>query len=130
MNFRGKNKVTPEFNLSSMTDVVFLLLIFFMLASTLISTNVIDVVLPTAAGKAQSDTPITVTIKKDFTYYIEDKRVGLSVLEFEIINQLKKKSTPSFILRAEKSIPIEKVVHIMDIANRNNFKVTLAVKPN
>ena len=51
MNIRGRNKVTPEFNMSSMTDIVFLLLIFFMLASTLVTTNAIDILLPKASGK-------------------------------------------------------------------------------
>ena len=70
MNIRGRNKVTPEFNMSSMTDIVFLLLIFFMIASTLVSTNAIDILLPKASGKTENKTSVAVTIDKDTNYFI------------------------------------------------------------
>ncbi|MEO8932768.1 MAG: biopolymer transporter ExbD [Xanthomarina sp.] len=130
MNLRGRNKVTPEFNMSSMTDIVFLLLIFFMLASTLVTTNAIDILLPTASGKTENKRSVAVSIKKDLTYYIDQKRVGESVLEAEIIAALSAEDKPTLVLRAEKSVPVEHVVKVMDIANRNKFKVILAVKPN
>jgi len=129
MNFRGRNKVTPEFNMSSMTDIVFLLLIFFMIASTLVSTNAIDIVLPKASGKTENKKSIAVSIKKDLTYYIDQKRVGVSVLENELLAALSSQEKPTIVLRAEKSVPVENVVKVMDIANRNKFKVILAVKP-
>ncbi|MEM5566967.1 biopolymer transporter ExbD [Psychroserpens sp. AS72] len=129
MNLRGRNKVTPEFNMSSMTDIVFLLLIFFMIASTLVTTNAIDILLPTANGKTENKKSVAVSIKKDLTFYIDDKRVGESVLENELISLLSKKDEPTIVLRAEKSVDVEHVVKVMDIANRNKFKVILAVKP-
>ncbi|PNW27753.1 ExbD/TolR family protein [Formosa algae] len=130
MNIRGRNKVTPEFNMSSMTDIVFLLLIFFMLASTLVTTSAIDILLPKASGKTENKQTISISIKKDLTYYIDQKRVGESVLENEIKNALAKESKPTIVLRAEQSVPVEHVVKVMDIANRNKFKVILAVRPN
>ncbi|MFT4781100.1 MAG: biopolymer transport protein ExbD [Psychroserpens sp.] len=130
MNLRGRNKVTPEFNMSSMTDIVFLLLIFFMIASTLVTTSAIDILLPTASGKTENKKSVAVSIKKDLTYYIDQKRVGESVLESELISLLSKQDEPTVVLRAEKSVPVEHVVMVMDIANRNKFKVILAVKPN
>jgi biopolymer transport protein ExbD len=130
MNLRGRNKVTPEFNMSSMTDIVFLLLIFFMLASTLVTTNAIDILLPKASGKTENKKSVAVSIKKDLTYYIDQKRVGESVLESELIAALSTDEKPTLVLRAEKSVPVEHVVKVMDIANRNKFKVILAVKPN
>ena len=129
MNLRGRNKVTPEFNMSSMTDIVFLLLIFFMIASTLVTTNAIDILLPTASGKTENKKSVAVSIKKDLTYYIDEKRVGESVLESQLISLLSKKEEPTIVLRAEKSVSVEHVVKVMDIANRNKFKVILAVKP-
>jgi len=129
MNLRGRNKVTPEFNMSSMTDIVFLLLIFFMIASTLVTTNAIDILLPTASGKTENKKSVAVSIKKDLTYYIDQARVGESVLESELVALLSKKQEPIIVLRAEKSVPVEYVVKVMDIANRNKFKVILAVKP-
>ena len=130
MNIRGRNKVTPEFNFASMTDIVFLLLIFFMIASTLVSTNAIDIILPTASGKTENKKSTAVSIKKDLTYYIDQKRVGESVLESQLIAIMATQESPTIVLRAEKSVPVENVVKIMDIANRNKFKVILAVKPN
>ena len=129
MNIRGRNKVSPEFNMSSMTDIVFLLLIFFMIASTLVSTSAIDILLPKASGKTENKKSIAVSIKKDLTYYIDQKRVGESVLENELLAALNLEEKPTIILRAEKSVPVENVVKVMDIANRNKFKVILAVKP-
>ena len=129
MNFRGRNKVTPEFNMSSMTDIVFLLLIFFMIASTLVSTNAIDIVLPKASGKTENKRSVAVSIKKNLTYYVDQKRVGESVLENELLRVLSSQEAPTIVLRAEKSVPVENVVKVMDIANRNKFKVILAVKP-
>lgn len=130
MNIRGRNKVTPEFNMSSMTDVVFLLLIFFMLASTLVTTNAIDIILPKASGKTENKRSVSVSIKKDLTYYIDQKRIGESILERELVAALSTQTTPTIVLRAEKSVPVDNVVKVMDIANRNKFKVILAVRPN
>ena len=130
MNIKGRNKVTPEFNFASMTDIVFLLLIFFMIASTLVTTNAIDIILPTASGKTENKKSTAVSIKADLTYYIDQKRVGESVLESQLISAMASQESPTIVLRAEKSVPVENVVKVMDIANRNKFKVILAVKPN
>lgn len=130
MNLRGKNKVTPEFNMSSMTDIVFLLLIFFMIASTLVTTSAIDILLPKADGKTENKKSVAVSIKENLTFYIDQKVVGESMLESELKTLLEGKEEPTIVLRAEKSVAVEHVVKVMDIANRNKFKVILAVKPN
>ena len=130
MNIKGRNKVTPEFNMSSMTDIVFLLLIFFMLASTLVTTNAIDIILPKADGKTENKKSVAVSITKELNYYIDQKLVGESVLELELKNLLANEEAPTIVLRAEKSVAVGNVVKVMDIANRNKFKVILAVKPN
>lgn len=130
MNIRGRHKVTPEFNFASMTDIVFLLLIFFMIASTLVTTNAIDIILPTASEKTENKRSTAVSIKKDLTYYIDEKRVGESILESQLITIMTTQESPTIVLRAERSVPVENVVKVMDIANRNKFKVILAVKPN
>ena len=117
MNIRGRNnKVTPEFNFASMTDIVFLLLIFFMIASTLVTTNAIDIVLPKASGKTENKKSTAVSIKADLTYYIDQKRVGESILENQLVSILSDKEEPTIVLRAEKSVPVENVVKVMDIA--------------
>jgi biopolymer transport protein ExbD len=130
MNFRGRNKITPEFNMSSMTDIVFLLLIFFMIASTLVTTNAIDILLPKASGKTENKKSISVSIQKDLTFYIDKKEVEAQKLETELLKLLQNETVPTVVLRAEKSVPVDYVVKVMDIANRNKFKIILAVNPN
>ncbi len=130
MNLRGRNKVSPEFNMASMTDIVFLLLIFFMIASTLVTTSAIDILLPKASGKTENKKSVAVSIKENLTFYIDQKLVGESMLEDELITLLGSKEEPTIVLRADKSVAVEHVVKVMDIANRNKFKVILAVKPN
>ncbi|MDA9028864.1 biopolymer transporter ExbD [Flavobacteriaceae bacterium] len=130
MNIRGRNKITPEFNMSSMTDIVFLLLIFFMIASTLVTTNAIDILLPTASGKTENKKSVAVSIKKDLSFYIDQSKVEVQDLETELLQRLQKETAPTLVLRAEKSVPVDYVVKVMDIANRNKFKIILAVNPN
>jgi|UniRef100_UPI004049F027 biopolymer transport protein ExbD len=130
MKIRGRNKVTPEFNMSSMTDIVFLLLIFFMIASTLVTTNAIDIILPKASGKTENKKSVAVSINESLTYFIDQKVVGESMLESELITALANQEEPTIVLRAEKTVAVEHVVKVMDIANRNKFKVILAVQPN
>ena len=130
MKIRGRNKVTPEFNMSSMTDIVFLLLIFFMIASTLVTTNAIDIILPKASGKTENKKSVAVSMNESLTYFIDQKVVGESMLESELITALVNQEEPTIVLRAEKTVAVEHVVKVMDIANRNKFKVILAVQPN
>lgn len=130
MKIRGRNKVTPEFNMSSMTDIVFLLLIFFMIASTLVTTNAIDIILPKASGKTENKKSVAVSINESLTFFIDQKVVGESMLESELITALANQEEPTIVLRAEKTVAVEHVVKVMDIANRNKFKVILAVQPN
>ena len=130
MNLRGRNKITPEFNMSSMTDIVFLLLIFFMIASTLVTTNAIDILLPKASGKTENKKSVSVSIKKDLTFYIDQKMVNIQNLESELLSLFQNETVSSIVLRAEKSVPVDYVVKVMDIANRNKLKIILAVNPS
>ena len=112
MNLRGRNKVSAEFSMSSMTDIVFLLLVFFLLTSPAITPDALDLILPKAKGKTSN----------------------VRVSEYSIESELKKvlagQEEPTIILRAEEGVPIEDAVFVMDIANKNKFKVVLAVRPN
>ncbi|SDS03849.1 ExbD/TolR family protein [Christiangramia echinicola] len=129
MNLRGRNKISPEFSMSSMTDVVFLLLIFFMLTSPVITPEALDLILPKAKGKTTSKTTLSVSITKDLQVYINSERISNSALESTLKSRLAGEENPTIILRAEEGVPIEKAVNVMDIANRNSYKIVLAVKP-
>lgn len=129
MNLRGRNKVSVEFNMSSMTDIVFLLLIFFMLTSTMVTTNALDLVLPKAKGKTDSNKNIAVSIDKDLQFYIDKEKISETELESKLLSIFGTDKTKAIILRAEEGVPIEKAVSVLDIANRNQIKVVLAVRP-
>jgi|SRR5690606_39138124 len=129
MNLRGRNRVTPEFNMSSMTDLVFLLLIFFMLTSTMVTTNALDLVLPKAKGKTDSNKNVSVSINKELQFFIEKDAVPEAELESKLLALFEGKEDKAIILRAEEGVPIEKAVNVLDIANRNQIKVVLAVRP-
>jgi len=130
MNLRGRNKVSATFSMSSMTDIVFLLLIFFMLTSPVITPEALDLILPKAKGKTTNKHNLSVSITKDLNIFINKDKVSESRLEQQLINLLQDVENPTIILRAEEGVPVEKAVKVMDIANRNQFKVVLAVKPN
>lgn len=127
MKFKGRNKVSPEFSMSSMTDIVFLLLVFFMLTSN--APNALDMILPKAKGKSTNTKSVSVSVKKNDRYYVNNKRVEDSDIEKELKTLLQGQDKPTVLLRAEEGVPIEDAVLVMDIANRNKFKVILAVRP-
>lgn len=130
MNLRGRNKVSAEFSMSSMTDIVFLLLVFFLLTSPAITPDALDLILPKAKGKSTNVHKASVSITKDGAYYVNKERVSEFGIEKELQNVLAGQEEPTIILRAEEGVPIEDAVLVMDIANKNNFKVVLAVRPN
>lgn len=130
MAIRSKNKVTTNFNMSSMTDIVFLLLIFFIIASTLISPNSLDVELPSASHMAPRPQTVSISITKDLMYAVNDNIVNKEDIETQVIALMQGEANPGIILNADKSVPIENVVVIMDIANRNKFKLVLATASN
>ncbi|PQJ14350.1 ExbD/TolR family protein [Aureicoccus marinus] len=127
MKFKGRNKISPEFSMSSMTDVVFLLLIFFMLTSN--APNALDLLLPKAKGKSTSSQNVSVTIDKNLNYFVNNQQINGEYIEIELKKALKDQENPTIILRAEESVAIREAVKVMDVANRNQFKVILAVRP-
>ena len=129
MEIRGRNKINPNFNMSSMTDIVFLLLIFFMLTSTLVTVNALDILLPKAQGKTENKKSVAVSITKNLDFFIDTKKVKEGNLEQSLLENLKTEDNPTIVLRAEEGVPIEKAVKVLDIANRNKIKVILAVRP-
>ena len=127
MNLRGRNKVSAEFSMSSMTDIVFLLLVFFMLTSN--APNALDLLLPKSKGKTTTQQSVAVSITKDLVYYVDSKQTTEEELENVLAGVLQDDEEASIMLRAEQGVPIEKAAAVMDIAYRNRYKIVLAVKP-
>ncbi|MGB1042932.1 MAG: ExbD/TolR family protein [Tenacibaculum sp.] len=128
MNIKGRNKVDPSFNMSSMTDIVFLLLIFFMLTSTLVTVSAIDVLLPKAGGKTENSTAVAVTITKNSTFYIDKTKVSTNNLENTLLAKVGVDKKKTVVIRGDQNVPYKNVMKIIDIANRNKLKMILAVK--
>ncbi|WP_299159490.1 biopolymer transporter ExbD [uncultured Tenacibaculum sp.] len=128
MNLKGRNKVDPSFNMSSMTDIVFLLLIFFMLTSTLVTVSAIDVLLPKAGGKTENNTAVAVTITKNSSFYIDKTKVSNVNLENTILAKVGVDKKKTVVIRGDQNVPYKNVMKVIDIANRNKLKMILAVK--
>ncbi|MGY8943032.1 MAG: ExbD/TolR family protein [Flavobacteriales bacterium] len=128
MNLRGRNKINPTFNMSSMTDIVFLLLIFFMLTSTLVTVSAIDVLLPKAGGKTENSSSIAVSITDKSLFYIDKTKVSATNLESEILKKIGIDKQKTIIIRGDKEVPYRNIMKVIDIANRNKLKMILAVK--
>ena len=128
MALRSKNKVSAAFSMSSMTDIVFLLLIFFMLTSTLVTTNALDLVLPNSTAQTVKKQRVSVSINENFEYFIDKEAVELKYIEVQLIDKLAVQDEQVVVLRVDKSVPVEYAVEVMDIAYRNKFKIVLATQ--
>lgn len=129
MGLQSRNKVSPNFNMSSMTDIVFLLLIFFMLTSTLVTTNALDLVLPNSSSKVVDKQTVSVSIDKNLAYYIDRDEITPGDMEYTLLQRLSGAEEKVVVLRVEQGVPIEYAVKVMDIAYRNKLKIVLATKP-
>ena len=128
MNLKTRNKRNVDFNMSSMTDIVFLLLIFFMLTSTLVSPNALKLLLPKSSGRTLATQSVSVSIDKDLNFYFNQDMINISELEGKLIN-VATEDDATVVLNAEKYVPIEEVVKVMGIANKLKIKMILATDP-
>jgi biopolymer transport protein ExbD len=129
MNLRSRSKVLAEFNMSSMTDIIFLLLIFFMLTSTLVSPNALKLLLPNSSSQTRAKSNIAISIDKDLKYYFGTDAVSLDELRGKIQAKASSEEDPTIVLNVEKSVPIDNVVQVMNIGNELKVKMILATSP-
>lgn len=129
MALKSRNKVSVAFSMASMTDIVFLLLIFFIIISTFVSPYALNVNLPTSNNKTTEKASVSVTIKADQSHYIDGKPVKADAVEQLLVAALQNKPKPQIVLFADESVPTGVTVRILDIANRHKFGIVLATKP-
>lgn len=133
MALKRRNKVNVNFSMASMTDIVFLLLLFFMITSTMVAPNALKLLLPQSNNQTVAKAITTISITADLKYYINEdgdlKRVAISEIEPFLQKMIKEDEETYIALHADKSVPIEQVVTIMNIAKRNNIKMILATAP-
>jgi biopolymer transport protein ExbD len=128
VNLGQKNKIDASFSMASMTDLIFLLLVFFMLTSSFVTPSGLPVNLPTSKSSTIEVQKISVTVTKDLRYYVNEKRITKATLEGELKSRL---SGPggSVVLHIDKDVPTEHLVHVAGIATALEAKVVIATKP-
>lgn len=126
---RKTKRANADFNMSSMTDVVFLLLIFFMATSTLINPNALKLLLPKSTNQTSNTPAAVVSIDRRLTFYLNQKVIPFSRLESSLVALLKDSDAPCVSIQAEQSVPIEQVVRVMNIAKTYGYKAILATDP-
>lgn len=129
MGLKTRSKVSVNFSMASMTDIVFLLLIFFMVTSTLIAPNALKLLLPQSNNQTAAKPATTVSITKDFEFFVETARVDLEQLEYTLQQKLMESDDPTISLHVDRSVPMEQVVKVMNIAKDNKYKLILATTP-
>ena len=140
MAIKRSTRVDSGFSMSSMTDIVFLLLIFFLVTSTLINPNALKLLLPKSTGQVSAKATVSVSIKDwgqekgeqgPYTYHIngDEKAIDFAEVENAVISLLQDEEDPTFSIYASSSVPVGEVVQVMNIAKRNHYKVIMATSP-
>lgn len=136
MAIRRNTKVSSEISMSSMTDIVFLLLIFFLITSTLVNPNALKLLLPKSTGQISAKASVSVSVKdwheNDlYTFHINGNETPIPFEEVEdsLVELLQSDDDPTFSIYADETVPVRIVVSLMNIAKRNHYKVILATSP-
>jgi len=136
MAIKRRSKVDPSFSMSSMTDIVFLLLVFFLVTSTLVNPNALKLLLPKSTNQVSAKPMVSISIKhylqtNTFSYHLNGKNtpVALSEIEKLIQGELMDQEEPTLSLHVDKTVPMEQVVNVMNIAKRNQYRIILATAP-
>ena len=135
MALKRQTKIISDIGSTSMTDLVFLLLIFFLITSTLVNPNALKLLLPKSTGQVSAKATSSVSIKdwgeERYTFHINGNEtpVTLDQVEDELISLLQSEEDPTFSIYSDESVPIKEIVAVMNIAKRNHYKVILATQP-
>ena len=132
MNLRSKNKFKAEVSTSSFSDIMFFLMLFFLIASTLVNPSVIKLTLPKSQhNQTMRKTEISLSITKDLKYYLNNKEIAFNLLENELASSTLKLKEPTIVIRCDNAIPVQNLVDVMQIGSKLKIKMILATKsPN
>ncbi len=130
MAISSRNKTDINFSVSGMTDVVFLLLLFFMLASTLVVPVAMNVLLPQSNNQTSSNPVVTVSITNKLEYMVDDKTCSFSQIEAFLKDKLgQPKEPPTIRLNADENLNMNEIYSFLEIAKKNKYKVILGTRP-
>ncbi|MBF5027444.1 ExbD/TolR family protein [Planobacterium oryzisoli] len=131
MELKRRNRISAEFSMASMTDIIFLLLIFFMITSSAISQSAIDVKLPEVSTEAvPAQDPTTISITKEGAFYLNDESIERTLLEQKLVAVLSGQQDKTFTIRADKQTPHGDVVFVMEIAEKHQYNLAIATLQN
>lgn len=129
MNIRRSKQFKPEVSTSSLNDIMFFLLLFFLIVSTLANPNVIKVLLPKSKAAQEIDKQqINLTVTEDRKYFIDQKEVLLSELEQKLQEHVRGIQNPTVVLRFAKSLNIQDLVDVLEVGVRLNIKMVMATE--
>ncbi|MCQ2119387.1 MAG: biopolymer transporter ExbD [Bacteroidales bacterium] len=135
MAFKRSTKVLSETVTSSMTDLVFLLLIFFLITSTLVNPNALKLLLPKSTGQVSAKATVSVSIKDwgddQYTFHLNGNETPVQFVDLEdgLVEVLQNEEDPTFSIYSDETVPVREIVSVMNIAKRNHYKVILATQP-
>ncbi len=129
MAIKRHSRVDASFSPSSMTDMIFLLLTFFVVLTTMISPNAIKVLLPQSNGQVKEKPITSVTVDKNLNYFIEAEPVPFSQLESRLQERLAGEQNPMFALHLDETVPVGKMIEVRNIAARNDFQFIIVTRP-
>ena len=129
MSISKRNKISISFSSTGMTDIVFILLIFFMLTSTLVHPTALKLLLPKGSSQTSAKPLTTISITSDLKYYVEQEQINFEDLESVLKEKLGNEPDTYISLHADKTIPWENVVRVLNIAQSNSYKIIIATSP-
>lgn len=130
MALKRKSKIDATFNMSSMTDIVFLLLIFFMVTSTMVHPNALKLLLPQSETQTSAKPLTTVSITKNLEFYVETKKVNFEEIEGILAQKATDDPEIYISLHVDETVPTREVVRVMNICKKNKYKLILATRAN
>ena len=129
MAIKRGSKVETSFGAASMTDLMFLLLIFLMVATTLINSNALKILLPQSANQISEKPTATISVTEKLEYFLDKNPIALSQIEVALQTKFKGVEKPVIMLNIDKRVSIEELTKLMNIAKRNDFVSFLMTSP-
>jgi biopolymer transport protein ExbD len=129
MNIRRNKHFKPEVSTSSLNDIMFFLLLFFLIVSTLANPNVIKVLLPNSkASQNINKQQVSLTVTDDKRYFINQKEVTFDQLEQSLKNEISGIENPTIVLRFSKTLNVQDLVDVLELGVRLNLKMVMATE--
>jgi biopolymer transport protein ExbD len=127
MNLRNRKRRGVEVYTSSLSDIMFFLLLFFLITSTLATPNVLKLLLPNSKTSSQSiKHPLVISVTKDLQYAVNNTPVLIDQLEPTVKSLIANQTDPTALLKIDKTVQLQNLVELLDIGNRNKIKMVLA----